>query len=212
MSRTFSPMDALLMEFDKGLRTLFAENHSARPVPGGNAPEADLSETERRHVAALMRVNHAGEVCAQALYQGQALTARNPELRVSLESAAHEETEHLAWMRQRLRELGNRPSFLNPLWYTGALALGALAGALGDKWSLGFLAETERQVEQNLSRHLDRLPPKDRRSWAMLEQMKEDEIQHADTALRLGAPELPKPVKLLMRAAAGFMKQTARHV
>jgi len=212
MFRALSPIDALLIEFDKGMRTLFAEPHSARPTPGGDVPEAELSEAERRHVAALMRVNHAGEVSAQALYQGQALTARNPEFRVSLNAAAHEETDHLAWMRQRLRELGDRPSLLNPFWYTSALVLGAMTGTLGDKWSLGFLAETERQVERHLARHLDRLPTADRRSWVMLEQMKVDEIKHADTALRLGASELPGPVKLLMRVAAGLMKQTARRI
>ncbi|MGL5631096.1 MAG: 2-polyprenyl-3-methyl-6-methoxy-1,4-benzoquinone monooxygenase, partial [Azovibrio sp.] len=156
--------DSLIVEFDKGLRTLFAKASSVRPVPGEQAPEAELSPEERRHAGALMRVNHVGEVCAQALYQGQAITSHNPETREALEAAAREETEHLAWTEQRIQELGGRKSLLNPLWYSGALAIGMLAGRLGDKWNLGFLAETERQVEAHLTDHLEKLPSQDQRS------------------------------------------------
>ena len=155
-----------------------------------------------------MRVNHSGEVCAQALYQGQALTARNPDVKTALEQAAWEETEHLNWTETRIAELGGRTSLLNPLWYTGSLALGALAGSLGDKWNLGFLAETERQVEQHLDSHLGRLPQQDEKSRAILEQMKSDEIQHATTALEHGGAELPLPVKTAMKLSSKIMTST----
>ncbi|MCX8145468.1 MAG: 2-polyprenyl-3-methyl-6-methoxy-1,4-benzoquinone monooxygenase [Azovibrio sp.] len=205
-------IDAWIVEFDKGVRTVFAEAHSVRPVPGAQCPEADLNAAERRHVAALMRINHVGEVCAQALYQGQALTSRSAQLRTALAEAAHEETEHLAWTEQRIRELGGRKSLLNPFWYAGALAIGMLAGRCGDKWNLGFLAETERQVEAHLEGHQAKLPAQDRKSWAILEQMKVDEVKHADTAVRLGAAPLPEPAKRLMRLAARFMKQVAYRI
>src|SRR3989304_3273078 len=162
-----SPMidlDRLIIAFDNGLRTLFAPAHSARPVPGEDSAETGLDAAERELAAALMRVNHSGEICAQALYQGQALTARNPEARAALEQAAAEETDHLAWTAQRVNELGGRLSALNPIWYAGSFALGAAAGLLGDKWNLGFLAETERQVEGHLAGHLDRVPPHDEKS------------------------------------------------
>lgn len=204
--------DRLIVEFDKGLRTVFATARSVRAVPGGKLPEADMSPEERQHAAALMRINHVGEICAQALYQGQAMTSRNPEIRASLEEAAHEETEHLAWTEQRIKELGGRKSLLNPLWYAGALGIGVLAGKFGDKWNLGFLAETERQVEAHLDSHLEKLPPQDRRSWEIVEQMKVDEIKHADTALRLGGVPLPEPVKALMKLSAKVMTRTAYRV
>lgn len=204
--------DRLIVEFDKGLRTVFAEARSVRPVPGEQLPEAEMNEAERRHVAALMRINHVGEVCAQALYQGQAMTSPTEGIRASLEEAAQEETEHLAWTEQRIRELGGRKSLLNPLWYGGALAIGMAAGRFGDKWNLGFLAETERQVEAHLDSHLDKLPPQDQRSWAILEQMKVDEVKHADTALRLGGAPLPDPVKRLMKLSAKVMTRVAYRV
>lgn len=204
--------DRLIVEFDKGLRTVFAEARSVRPVPGAEQPEVEQSPAQRRHTAALMRINHVGEICAQALYQGQALTSRSPEIRASLEEAAHEETEHLAWTEQRIRELGGRKSLLNPLWYAGALGIGMLAGKFGDKWNLGFLAETERQVEAHLDSHLEKMPAQDRRSWEILEQMKVDEVKHAETAVRLGGAPLPEPVKRLMRLSAKVMTRTAYRI
>jgi len=204
--------DRLIIEFDKALRTLAASAQSTRPVPGDKLPESGMSDAERSHVAALMRVNHVGEVCAQALYQGQAITSREPALRVSLEQAAHEETEHLAWTEQRIKELGGRTSFLNPLWYAGALGIGVVAGLAGDKWNLGFLAETERQVEAHLASHLDRVPADDARSRAILDQMKADEVSHAETAVRLGAAELPEPVKQGMRLASKVMTTLAYRI
>lgn len=201
--------DRLIIEFDKALRTVFAAAPTRRPMPGAGVPEALLDEVERAHAAALMRVNHCGEICAQALYQGQALTSRDPEIRRNLEQAAWEETEHLNWTETRIAELGGRKSLLNPLWYSGSLALGVIAGLFGDRWNLGFLAETERQVEAHLDDHLSRLPAQDRRSWEILEQMKVDEIHHADTAVRLGASELPGPVKQAMRLSSKLMTKAA---
>jgi ubiquinone biosynthesis monooxygenase Coq7 len=159
-----------------------------------------------------MRVNHVGEVCAQALYQGQALTAKNPEAKLALEAAAREETDHLAWCESRINELGGRKSLLNPLWYAGSFALGATAGMLGDKWNLGFLAETERQVEAHLDEHLRQLPEQDAKSRAIVEQMKEDEIRHAQTAVHYGAAELPAPVKVAMRGMSMVMKRIAHRI
>ena len=161
-----------------------------------------MSEADKRHAAGLMRVNHSGEVCAQALYQGQALTARNPEAVRALIEASEEETEHLAWCEKRLNELGSHKSFLNPLWYAGSFTLGALAGALGDKWNLGFLAETEHQVEGHLNEHLSELPEQDAKSRAIVEQMKADEISHGETALNLGGVDLPLPLRTAMRHTA----------
>ncbi len=201
--------DALIVEFDKVLRTLFAPAPTARPAPGHSLPEADLSEAERRNAAALMRVNHAGEVCAQALYQGQALTSGDPAISRTLAEAAKEDTEHLNWTEGRILELGGRKSMLNPLWYAGSLAIGLIAGKMGNGWNLGFLAETERQVESHLEGHMARLPHADRKSWAILDQMKADETRHAETAVRLGARELPAAFKLAMRAAANVMKAAA---
>ena len=202
-------IDILITEFDKALRAVFAQGRSNRPMPGNDLPEATLSEIEMRHVAALMRVNHCGEICAQALYQGQALGSHDPAIGVVLNQAAAEESEHLAWTERRLDELGGRKSSLNPLWYAGSLAIGVLAGKMGDAWSLGFLAETERQVEAHLNGHLQRLPDHDRKSWAVIEQMKIDEAGHEHTAQRLGARELPGAVRLAMRFASGVMTRTA---
>lgn len=201
--------DQVILQFDKALRTVFASASSRRPYPDAELPDAELSETEKKHAAGLMRINHSGEVCAQALYAGQALTARNPEAQRALLEAADEETEHLAWCERRLNELGSHKSFLNPVWYAGSFALGALAGALGDKWNLGFLAETERQVEGHLDSHLDKLPPQDIKSRAVVEQMKVDEIKHADTAIAHGGAELPTPVKQAMRLTSKVLTLAA---
>lgn len=204
--------DRLIREFDKALRTVFANARSRRSIPGGNLAEAELSGLEKEKIIGLMRVNHCGEICAQALYQGQALTCANPAVRDALREAADEETEHLAWTEGRIEDLGGRRSVLNPAWYLGALSLGAFAGKLGDKWNLGFLAETERQVEAHLDGHLAKLPAQDQRSREILIQMREDEIKHAHTASRLGAAELPRPVKLAMKLAARVMTRTAYYL
>ncbi len=205
-------LDRAILEFDKSLRTLFAPATSVRPVPGEALPETRLDESGRRHAAALMRVNHVGEVCAQALYQGQSLSSGNPALREELDQAAREETAHLAWTEARISALGGRKSLLNPLWYLGALALGVAAGRLGDRWNLGFLAETERQVEAHLDDHLARLPAADEKSRAVLAQMRTDEVAHAETAVRLGAAELPVPVRAAMKAASRVMTTTAYYL
>ena len=202
-------LDRLITAFDNGLRTLLAPAHSARAVPGAALAEPEMTAPERQVAAALMRVNHTGEICAQALYQGQALTARNASARAALEQAAVEETDHLAWTAQRIEELGGRASLLNPLWYAGSFALGAAAGFLGDKWNLGFLAETERQVEGHLEGHLDRLPAQDEKSRAIVNEMKVDEARHARTAVDHGAAELPEPVKLAMKLGSRVMTRTA---
>ncbi len=204
--------DRLILEFDKVLRTLLVSAPTTRPVPGNEIAEAELGETERRHAAALMRINHVGEICAQALYQGQAITCRDSQLRASLEKAAYEETEHLAWTERRLQELGDRKSLLNPLWYLGSLAIGTVAGKFGDPWSLGFLAETERQVEAHLDQHLTDLPAQDGKSRAIVEQMRRDEIAHANTAVQLGARELPAPAKKAMQLASRVMTRTAYYI
>ncbi|HWU33780.1 MAG TPA: 2-polyprenyl-3-methyl-6-methoxy-1,4-benzoquinone monooxygenase [Methylovorus sp.] len=205
-------LDKLIIELDKGLRTVFAEAHSQRPFPDLTIPEAPLSATEKRHAASLMRINHVGEVCAQALYNGQALTARNPQTVAALQEASQEETEHLAWCEKRIRELGGRKSLLNPLWYGGSFALGALAGALGDKWNLGFLAETERQVGRHLQSHLQTLPEQDAKSRAVVTQMQEDEAKHADTAVAQGGVALPAPIKSAMQAASKVMTTTTYYL
>ncbi|MEY2633715.1 MAG: hypothetical protein RIR00_2369 [Pseudomonadota bacterium] len=201
--------DGLIIEFDRALRTIFSPARTVRSVPGQEMPDVPLSDAEKRQVAGLMRVNHCGEVCAQALYQGQALTCRDPAIREALRSASDEETEHLAWTEQRMAEVGGRKSLLNPLWYLGSLSLGVLAGRFGDRWNLGFLVETERQVEAHLDSHLDRIRDDDLRSRAILEQMKQDEIGHAETALQLGGATLPAPVKLGMRLMGRVMTRTA---
>jgi ubiquinone biosynthesis monooxygenase Coq7 len=205
-------LDQLITEFDKALRTVFVPAPSSREAPGAALPEATLSDAEKRHAAALMRINHCGEICAQALYQGQSLTSHNPETRRALEYAAFEETEHLNWTERRVAELGSHKSLLNPLWYVGSLAMGVVAGKFGDGWNLGFLAETERQVEQHLQSHLGSLPAQDSRSRAIVEQMKSDESGHAATAVKLGARELPPPVKFVMRAVSRVMTGTAYYL
>jgi ubiquinone biosynthesis monooxygenase Coq7 len=205
-------MDALFAAADSALRTLFAKPRALRACPVVPAEETHLAHDERKHAAALMRVNHVGEICAQALYTAQALATRNPELRRHFEKAADEETDHLAWTEERIRELGDRTSLLNPLWYAGAFGIGLLAGRFGDRVSLGFVVETERQVESHLQSHLDRLPAHDHASRAIVAQMKEDEAAHAAGALAAGGIELPPPVKTLMRAAAKVMTTTAHYV
>ena len=201
-------VDRLILEFDLALRTIFVTARSKRAMPGVEMPEADLSAAEKSHACGLMRVNHSGEICAQALYQGQALTSRDPAVSDALRGAAQEETEHLAWTEQRIAELGGRKSLLNPLLYLSSLSLGLAAGALGDKWNLGFLAETERQVEAHLDSHLVSLPRQDVHSRAIVEQMRRDEIEHAETAVNLGAAELPLALKWAMSVSAKFMTET----
>ena len=201
----FPSVDELIVAFDKGLRTVFGTAQSLRKTPGGELPESVLTETERTLAASLMRVNHTGEVCAQALYQGQALTARTESVRTVMEQASREESEHLAWTALRIGELAGHTSLLNPLFYVGALLMGAAAGRMGDRWSLGFLQETERQVEGHLQAHLAVLPETDHKSRAIVEQMKQDEARHASTAQAHGAAELPGPVRNAMRAASKFM-------
>jgi ubiquinone biosynthesis monooxygenase Coq7 len=205
-------LDHVIVEFDKGLRTLFSQSHSARAYPDADIPDVVMSDAEKKHAAALMRVNHSGEVCAQALYQGQALTARDPDVQQKLQQAAHEETEHLAWTAKRVHEMGGHLSLLNPLWYTGSLAIGAVAGLLGDKWNLGFLAETERQVGHHLQSHLDSLPPQDEKSRAIVAQMYTDETAHADMAATLGGADLPQPVQLAMKLNSKIMTMLAYRV
>jgi len=213
MLARMTPTDHLLSALDQTLRTLTGSVHAARPMPAPAAAAAETLDPAARHEAgALMRVNHVGEVCAQALYQAQALTARSPELRQKMEQAAREETDHLAWTQQRLHELGSRPSWLNPLWYAGAFGIGLLAGRLGDRTSLGFVVETERQVEAHLAGHLERLPQGDHESRAIVAQMKDDEALHAREAEQAGAVQLPAPVKALMRSAARVMTTTAHYL
>jgi 3-demethoxyubiquinol 3-hydroxylase len=205
-------MDAFLTAADTALRTLFATPHAANTCPTVADKETRLSAPETKHSAGLMRVNHVGEVCAQALYTGQALTTRNPALRAQFTKACIEETDHLSWTAQRLDELGARPSLLNPLWYAGAFGLGLVAGRLSDAWSLGFIVETERQVAVHLQSHLEELPPGDHASHAIVAQMKNDELQHAAQAVAAGAAELPSPVQKLMRLSAKVMTTMAYRI
>lgn len=200
-------IDRFIVSFDRSLRTLFAPPLSPRQ-PGDELPEGEMSPAERAHAAALMRVNHTGEVCAQALYQGQAMTARSSEAQGALDRAAAEETEHLAWTERRIEALGGRKSLLNPLWYAGSFAAGAAAGLLGDRWNLGFLAETERQVVEHLEGHLRALPASDRKSRAIVGEMRLDEARHATTAVEHGGSELPAPARALMRVASAVMTRT----
>ncbi len=207
--RSYSTVDRLLMNFDVGLRTLLGRPPvTERPNPADACQEVELDEDERRLSGRLMRINHSGEVSAQGLYQGQALTARLPEVRDKMERAALEENDHLVWCEQRVRELGTHTSLLNPVWYFGSLAIGAVAGAAGDRWSLGFVAETEHQVIRHLDEHLSRMSPRDAKSRAILEQMKLDEGHHATVALHAGGAELPFPVKLMMGAMSKVMTRT----
>ena len=213
---TLAGMDRLLIAADSALRTVFATHHASRPNPAASVPsqgQVTLSEAERREAAALMRVNHVGEVCAQALYTAQAMATQDAELRQHLLAASAEETDHLAWTEERLRELGDRTSWLNPLWYAGAFAIGFVAGKLGgDQVSLGFVVETERQVEAHLQGHMDRMPAQDQASRDIVAQMKADEVRHADEAQAAGGVDLPAPVKGLMRLAAKVMTTVAHRV
>jgi ubiquinone biosynthesis monooxygenase Coq7 len=202
-------IDSLIVEFDKGLRTVFGVARAVRPMPASETEEAGLSPEERAEAAALMRVNHCGEICAQALYQGQTLASDNADLKRALEQAAREEEDHLAWTEQRIAELGGRTSLLKPLWYAGSLAIGFAAGKLGDAWNLGFLKETERQVERHLQGHLDRLSEKDVRTRTVVAAMQRDEAGHARTAEALGAKELPSAIKAIMRASARIMTSSS---
>ena len=218
MSTFLTPVDRLLASLGHALLTVSGRPHAGRPCPSPSDGAASvdsaelLSDDDKKLAGALMRVNHVGEVCAQALYQAQALTARSDRLRQQMEEAAQEENDHLAWTLQRLDQLGDRPSLLNPLWYAGAFAIGLVAGRLGDAQSLGFVVETERQVEAHLASHLSRLPAQDATSRAIVEQMKVDEARHADNALAAGAAPMPEPVKWLMKAAAKVMTTTAHRI
>lgn len=213
MERNYTRLDRLIASMDEALRISTGEAPTPdRESPAGDIPQAVLDEEEIRHVAGLMRINHTGEVCAQALYAGQAATARLEETRESMQQAADEEIDHLAWCEERLRELDSRPSILNPLWYAGSFTIGALAGIAGDQWSLGFVKETENQVEAHLEDHLERLPEGDERSQAILDQMKTDEARHAEMAEEAGARDLPRPIQSAMAFTAGIMKTLAYRI
>ena len=208
--RKLSALDKLIGGVDQALRTIYTPPQgTGRENPGDTCEESELSEKEKRHVAGLMRVNHAGEISAQALYQGQAFAAKLPNVREKMEQAAIEENDHLIWCEKRLTELDSHTSYFSPFWYAGSFTIGALAGAAGDKWSLGFVVETEHQVVKHLDSHLETLPQQESKSRAILEQMKEDELHHATMALESGAAELPKPVKLLMKLTSKVMTKTA---
>jgi len=211
--RNYTPFDQLIINADTALRTLLGEPKvTEREYPANDIADAEFSEQERKHIAGLMRVNHSGEVSAQALYQGQSITSSNSEIKEKLQQAALEENDHLNWTRNRINELGSHTSLLNPLWYGGSFAIGAFAGIMGDRWNLGFLAETEHQVVRHLESHLNKLPGGDLRSRAILEQMKIDELKHATTAIEHGAAELPPPVKKLMAAMSKVMTGTAYYI
>ena len=211
-TRRLSPLDRLLAEAQRGLSGMADDAIAVRGNPGAPKPDLEMAERQRRHSAGLMRINHTGEVCAQALYVGQAAVARDEATRAQLLDAAQEETDHLAWCHERLRELDSRPSLLNPLWYAGSYAIGVAAGLRGDGWNLGFVVETERQVEAHLDEHLRRLPPEDLRSRAILEVMKEDEARHADHAQAAGARALPPPIPRVMALASAVMKAVAYRI
>jgi 3-demethoxyubiquinol 3-hydroxylase len=211
-TRALTPLDRLLIDAQNALDTVFGAPAAERPNPSNGEPEVVLDDVERRHAAGLMRINHVGEVCAQALYVGQAAVARDEATRKHLLEAAQEETDHLAWCAQRLDELDSRPSLLKPLWYAGSYAIGVLAGLRGDGWNLGFVVETERQVEAHLDEHLQTLPPADARSRAILHTMKADEARHADNAQAQGARVLPPPVPTVMAMASNLMKTIAYRI
>jgi len=205
-----SPIDRLIVEFDSALRSVVGGANAGRPTPGSaTAPNHSLDTAERKHAAGLMRVNHVGEVCAQALYQSQKLVARNPQIQEMLNHSAQEEMDHLAWCETRLQELGSHTSYLNPLWYAGSFAIGLAAGLAGDKWSLGFVVETEKQVEHHLQSHLETLPLEDHRSRAIVDQMRIDEIEHGQAALHAGGVTLPEPIQKVMQAMSKVMTTTA---
>jgi ubiquinone biosynthesis monooxygenase Coq7 len=205
-------VDDLIVGFDRALRTLAGVSSSTRPIPGSQLRDAEMTADERRHAAGLMRVNHTGEVCAQALYAAQALVARGADVRARFAQAAREEEEHLAWTQARLTELADRPSWLNPLWYAGSFAIGLAAGVAGDRVNLGFVVEAERQVEEHLTGHMEDLPPADMKSRAIVDQMRDDEARHGAMAQAAGAVDLPLPIKGAMRVAAGVMKTLAYRI
>lgn len=207
--RRYTVIDRLLGEFDQALRTVGAHARAERPSPAAPHADTPLPDDARHQAGGLMRVNHTGEIAAQALYQSQALTARQPAVRAAMAQAAREETDHLAWTEARLRELGSHTSFLNPAWYAGSFVIGAVAGLVGDQWNLGFVAETERQVVAHLDDHLARLPAADARSRAILEQMRIDEAHHATQAIEAGAAALPGPIQTVMRLFSRVMTRTA---
>jgi len=208
----FAMLDPLVIGFDRALRTIAGLATAQRPVPGAGIATAELTPEEARHAAGLMRVNHTGEVCAQALYSAQALVARDASVKRQFAQAAREEEEHLAWTQARLAELGDRTSLLNPLWYAGALAIGVAAGLASDRINLGFVVETERQVEEHLTTHMDHLPAADAKSRAIVEQMRDDEARHGAMAMSAGAVDLPFPIRLMMRAAADVMRTVAYRI
>ena len=205
-------IDALIAGFDRALRTLSGVATSARTTPGDALPDVNLPEAERRHAEGLMRVNHTGEVCAQALYAGQALVSRDPQMRAQFAQAAREEEDHLAWTASRLEELSGRTSLLNPLWYAGSFAIGVAAGLAGDRANASFVVETERQVEEHLTGHVERLPDQDAKSRAIVEKMRDDEARHGAMALAAGGSPLPYPVRVAMRAAADVMRAVAYRI
>ena len=208
--RDYTLLDQLCLSVDQALRAVFANaKTSERVYPAKSALEGDLSADDRKHIAGLMRINHAGEVCAQALYHGQGLVSRRLDVKEKMQQAALEEGDHLAWCNKRLAELGSHPSYLNPLWYAGSFGIGLTAGLIGDKWSLGFLAETEKQVVEHLETHLQQLPEYDQRSYRILEQMRQDEAQHRDEALQSGAADLPEWLKKIMKLTSKVMVKTA---
>ncbi|QWD86133.1 2-polyprenyl-3-methyl-6-methoxy-1,4-benzoquinone monooxygenase [Polynucleobacter asymbioticus] len=205
-----APIDRFIIEFDTALRSVVGGAHAHRSIPGADKSSTTfLDAKEREHAAGLMRVNHVGEVCAQALYQSQKLVARNPEIRQMLKHSAHEEMDHLAWCETRLQELGSHTSYLNPIWYAGSFVIGLVAGLAGDRWSLGFVAETEKQVENHLESHLEKLPAEDERSRAIVDQMRIDEIEHGQAAISAGGAVLPEPIQKLMQAMSKVMTSTA---
>jgi ubiquinone biosynthesis monooxygenase Coq7 len=210
--RSINPLDHLIVGIDKALRVVGGVAKAARPNPGTTASDCEMNAQEMRHSAGLMRVNHVGEVCAQALYDSQGRRASTPAMRAQFEHSGREEEDHLAWTAERLAELGSQPSLLNPVWYAGAYALGSVAARIGDAVSLGFVVETERQVEEHLNSHLDQLPPQDHKSRAIVKQMRDDEIEHGSKAQAMGASELPLPVKVAMRAMAKVMTTTAYYI
>lgn len=210
--RDYSRLDQCLIHVDQAMRTVFGHPIPARPNPASHIPEMTLLPRERRQSIGLMRVNHAGEVSAQALYHAQALTARSKQTRLSMQHAAEEENDHLAWCQDRLDEMGGRTSYLSAFWYLGSFAIGTTAGLLGDRWSLGFLAETENQVVQHLNGHLECLPVHDHKSRCIVEQMRQDEHEHATTAVKAGAHSLPSPIKKIMRLFSKVMTKTAYYI